>query len=149
MSALPHDRPGPRRVPAPHIPEAHHDERSLGELFSELMTEARTLVKQEVELAKTEMTQKASVAGKNAAMIGAGGVVALIGSLPLVAAMVIGLGHLIGYGWAALLVGAVITGIGAFLAMKGINTLKATSLAPVETKEQLQETKIWIRDQRT
>jgi hypothetical protein len=124
------------------------DDRSLGSLFSELVTETRTLIRQEVDLAKTEMTQKATVAGKNAGKIAAGGVVAFIGSLPLVAALVIGLGHLIGYGWAALLVGLVITGIGAFLVMNGIKTMKATSLAPVETKAQLQETKQWLQDQR-
>lgn len=146
MSALPHDRMGPQRVP--DAPGLHHDQRSLGELFSELLRETRTLAKQEVELAKTEMTQKATVIGKNAAMVGAGGVIALIGSLPLIAAMVIGLGHLIGYGWSALLIGAVITAAGAFLAMKGIKTMKATPLAPVETKAQLQETKQWIREQR-
>jgi hypothetical protein len=136
MSAVPNDR------------FQQHDDRSIGELFSELMTEARTLVRQEVDLAKTEMTQKATVAGKNAGKIAAGGVVALVGSLPLVAALVIGLGHLIGYGWAALLVGAVITGIGAFLVMNGIKTMKATSLAPVQTKAQLQETKQWLQDQK-
>jgi hypothetical protein len=142
MSAFPNERPGPRRVPEPH------DDRSLGELFGELVTEARTLVRQEVDLAKTEMTQKATVAAKSGAKVAAGGVVALIGSLPLVAALVIGLGHLIGYGWAALIVGAVITGIGAFMAMNGIKTMKATSLAPVETKAQLQETKQWLQDQK-
>jgi drug/metabolite transporter (DMT)-like permease len=117
-------------------------------LFGELMTEARTLVRQEVDLAKTEMTQKATVAAKSGAKVAAGGVVALIGSLPLVAALVIGLGHLIGYGWAALIVGAVLTGIGAFMAMNGIKTMKATSLAPVQTKAQLQETKQWLQDQK-
>ena len=40
------------------------DDRSLGELFSELAQETSTLVRQEVNLAKTEMTQKASRAGK-------------------------------------------------------------------------------------
>jgi len=39
-------------------------DRSLGELFSELSQETNTLIRQEVNLAKTEMSQKASRVGK-------------------------------------------------------------------------------------
>ena len=45
------------------------DERTLGEMFAELSRETRTLVQQELELAKTELTEKASAMGKGAAFI--------------------------------------------------------------------------------
>ena len=41
------------------------DDRSIGELFSELSRETTALLRQEVQLAKVEMTQKASRVGKN------------------------------------------------------------------------------------
>ena len=47
-----------------------HDSRtdlSLGELFGDLTRDMSALVRQEVQLAKTEMTQKASKAGKDIA----------------------------------------------------------------------------------
>src|SRR5918998_1553218 len=49
------------------------DDRSLGELFTELAQETSTLVRQEVNLAKTEMSQKASTAGRHAGVLAAGG----------------------------------------------------------------------------
>ena len=56
------------------------DDRSLGELFSELAQETSTLVRQEVQLAKTEMGQKASRVGKDVGFLAAGGAVAYAGS---------------------------------------------------------------------
>jgi hypothetical protein len=71
------------------------EERSLGELFAELASETSTLVRQEFQLAKTELSQKAAHAGRNAGLIGAGGAVAYAGLLALVAAAIIGLGYFI------------------------------------------------------
>ncbi len=85
------------------------DERSLGELFSELATETSTLVKQEVALAQTELTQKAAKVGKNVGYLVVGGAVAYAALLSFVAALIIGLGGLLGRYWlAALIVGIVI-----------------------------------------
>ena len=40
------------------------EERSIGELFAQLASETTTLVRQEVQLAKLELSQKASQVGK-------------------------------------------------------------------------------------
>ena len=56
------------------------DDRSLGELFSELTQETRTLVRQEVDLAKSEMSQKASRLGKDIGFLAAGGLWLMRGS---------------------------------------------------------------------
>ena len=124
-----------------------NDQRSVGELFSELASETRTLIRQEMELARTEMTQKATRVGKDAGMIGAGGILAYMGAFFLLSAVVIGLGHLIGYGFAALIVGLVLVGVGAALAVKGKNDLKEASLSPDRTKETVKETKQWLKEQ--
>lgn len=121
-------------------------ERSLGELFKELVQEVTTLVRQEMTLAKTEMSQKAGRVGKHVAFLAAGGAVAYAGLLALVAALVLLLAQL-GMTWwlAALLVGVVVAGIGGALVMSGINALKHEDFTPRETMESLEEVKEDLR----
>lgn len=125
----------------------HAEEHTLGELFSELTTETRTLVRQELELAKTEMSQKAATVGKDVGLMTAGGVILYTGLLVLVAAAVIGLGYLIGYALSALIIGVLISGAGAAMALSARKDLQKTSLAPEETKKTMKETKTWIKAQ--
>ena len=124
-----------------------NENKSLGELFSELAAETRTLVRQEVSLAKTELTEKATFVGKNAAYAAAGGMVVLMGALPIIAGIVIALGHVIGYATSAFIVGVVLIIIGAVLTMKAVKALKSEPLAPVQTQNQLKETKQWATEQ--
>ncbi len=124
------------------------DERSLGELFAELAQETSTLVRQEVELAKTELSQTATRVGKDLALLAVGGAVAYAGFLALLAALAIGLGQL-GVPWwlAALIVGLVVVGVGYFLVQRGLNALKREDLAPRQTIESLKEDKEWAKAQ--
>ena len=123
------------------------DEKSLGQLFSELAVETRMLIRQEVDLAKTEVTAKVAFVGRNVAFAAAGAMVLLMGALPLLAALIIGLGHEIGYGWASLLVGVILVIAGAVLVSKAKNALQNGSLAPVETTAQIKETTQWAKEQ--
>ena len=123
------------------------DEKSLGQLFSELADETRTLVRQEIALAKTEVTQKAAFVGKNVGFAAAGAMVALVGVLPIIAGIVIALGHKIGYATSAFIVGVLITAVGAFLVTKALGALKKTPLAPEQTKAQVKETTQWMKEQ--
>jgi hypothetical protein len=128
-------------------PDLYEDRRSLGELFSELTSETRTLIRQEIELAKTELTEKAARAGKDAAVMTAGGVLIYAGLLVLLAAVVIGLGHLIGYGWSALIVGLLVAGAGVAMVLSGKKDLQKTSMTPDRTKRSIKETKLWLKEQ--
>ena len=123
------------------------EERSIGELFAELARETSTLVRQEVQLAKTEMTQKASQVGKDAGMIGAGGAVAYAGLLAIIAGIIFGLGELIPLWVAALLVGVVVGGIGYVIIQRGLGALKRADLTPRETINSLKEDTEWAKDQ--
>lgn len=123
------------------------DERSIGELFAELATETSTLVRQEVQLAKTEITQKVTSAGKDVGMIGAGGALAYAGLLALIAAVIIGLGQLIPMWLSALIVGLVVVGIGYMLIQSGLTALKRIDPTPRETIESLKEDKEWVKEQ--
>src|SRR5436305_15048897 len=123
------------------------DDRSLGELFSELTRETSTLIRQEVELAKTEMSHKAARIGKDVGFLAAGAAVAYAGFLALVACAIIALAHLVPWWFSALLVGLVVLGIGAFLVWTGLEELKRTSLAPTKTIQTLQEDAQWAKRQ--
>lgn len=123
------------------------DERSLGELFSELTRETSTLVRQEVQLAKTEMTQKVTSIGKDAGMIAAGVAVAYAGLLGIIAGLIFVLALLIPLWLSALLIGAIIVAVGYFLIQRGISGIKRTGLTPNKTIESLKEDKEWASQQ--
>jgi Na+/melibiose symporter-like transporter len=126
------------------------DERSLGDLFSDLSRETTTLVRQEVQLAKAELTQSATEAARGIGMLAAGGAVAYAGLLFLLLAIVSGL---IEAGWdawlAALIVGVVVVAIGAFLVLRAREALKPANLAPQKTVETLKEDAAWAKEQIT
>ena len=124
------------------------DERSLGDLLSELSRETGQLVRKEVELATTEMTSKAKKAGADAAMMAAGGALAHAGLLVLIAAVVLGLAQLGVTPWlSALLVGLVTIGIGYVLVNRGIASMKRITITPMQTVETLKEDARWTTRQ--
>jgi hypothetical protein len=127
--------------------ERKAEEQSLGDLFAELSRETSTLVRHEVTLAKSELAEKASVAGRNIGFLAAGGAVAYAGFLVLLAAAVIGLDAFMPAWLAALIVGLVVAAIGYFLVQKGLNTLNNMELAPRETIQSLKEYKEWLQQQ--
>lgn len=123
-------------------------DRSLGELFADLAEQTGTLVRKEVELARVEMTQKATRVGKDIGFLAVGGAVAYAGLLALIATAVLGLGAAGIQLWlAALLVGLVVLGVGYLLIQRGISALKREELAPRQTIETLKEDKEWAKEQ--
>lgn len=130
--------------------QARKDDRSLGELFGELARETGTLVRQEVQLAQTELTQTASRVGRDLGMLAVGGLVAYAGVLALLAAAVLGLVAAGLDAWlAALVVGLVVAVIGAVLVRRGLDALKRADLAPRQTVETLKEDAQWAKEQVT
>ena len=123
------------------------DDRSLGELFAELAQETSTLVRQEMNLAKTEMSQKASRAGKHVGALAAGGAVAYAGLLAILAGLIVLLDEVMPLWLSAFLVGVVVALVGYLLVRRGLDALKREDLAPRETIETLKEDKEWAKDQ--
>jgi fatty acid desaturase len=124
------------------------DERSIGELLGDLMQQTGTLVRQEVKLATTELSDKASRVGKDIGALAVGGAVAYAGFLALLAAIIIGLGQL-GLPWwiAALIVGVVVVAIGGFMVQKGLTALKHQNMMPQQTITSLKEDQTWAKEQ--
>jgi xanthine/uracil permease len=133
--------------------EALREERSIGQLLKELRDETTTLLRQEVDLAKTEMGEKAARTGKSLGALAMGGGVAFLGALALLAAVVYGLTSILNQFmsvgvaiWLApLIVGLVLASIGYSLVQKALATLKQESLTPQRTTQTLQENKEWLK----
>lgn len=129
------------------------DERSIGQLLKELTQESSTLLKQEMNLAKTEMSEKASRVGANLGEVAVGGAVAFLGAIALLLAAVYGLTSLLDQfmslgvaAWLApLIVGAVLAAVGYSLIKKALATLKQESITPQRTTQSLQENKEWLK----
>ena len=123
------------------------EERSLGELFSELASETSSLVKQEVSLAQTELTEKAITVGKDIGFLVVGGAVGYAALLSFTAAVIIGLSYFMPAWIAALIVGLIISVVAYLLVTSALTSLKKTSLAPRQTVETLKEDAQWLKDQ--
>lgn len=107
---------------------------SVGELVAHLSEQTSTLVRQELALAKAEMTQKGKAAGLGVGLFGGAGVIVVFGVGALVAAAIMGLA-LVVPGWlAAVIVGValfVVAGIAALLGKKEV--AQATPPVPQQT----------------
>ncbi len=116
-------------------------ERSVGDLFGQLTQDLALLVRQEAQLAKTEMQAKVSRATRHRVSLATGGIVALLGAIALTAARILLLVEPIGLDpWlAALLVGAVLAGVGYFMLQGGLRDLKQIDPAPRRTVESIKE----------
>jgi uncharacterized membrane protein YqjE len=126
---------------------AEKQDRSIGELFSELASETGLLIRQEVALAKVELTQKATRVGRNVGYLVLGGAVAYAALLALLASIVILLANVMSW-WVAALVVAVLVGIvAAVLISKALAALKNTDVAPRQTVETLKEDAQWAKQQ--
>ncbi|MEV8226941.1 phage holin family protein [Streptomyces sp. NPDC079167] len=118
---------------------------SVGELVGEISDDLARLVRSEIDLAKAEIKEEASRAGKAAGMLGgagyAGHLVLLLGSL----AAVFGLAHLVDLAWAALIVTAFWALVGAALFLTGRKRMRDVHVKPERTTETLKEDARWAR----
>jgi hypothetical protein len=121
-------------------------EQPIGELLKQLSQETTTLVRQELDLAKAEMTVKAKEGGKGAGMLGGAGVSGLL-ALGTLTATVIGLLDTAMKFWlAALIVTVIWAAIAAVLALQGRNKLKdAAPPVPEQTQESVKEDVQWAK----
>ena len=123
-------------------------ERSLGELFGQLSQDMTMLVRQEVQLARAEMSEKLSRLTTNLVSVVAGGFVAYVGALALVAALILALNDLANISpWvSALIVGAVLAIAGYAMLRRGLGELKRVDLAPRRTVENIKDDVQAIKD---
>lgn len=122
-------------------PSAAHvkaDNASLGELLGDVTRDLSTLMRQEVELAKAELKQSTSRAGKGAGMLAGAGIGGHFVLLFLSLALMWALGAIMPLGWSALIVAILWAIIAAVLASIGRKELKQIKGLP-QTGETLSE----------
>ena len=122
------------------------ENRPLGDLFGDLASDMSSLVRQEVQLAKLEIANKAKYVGRNVGYLVIGGAVAYAALLAIISAIIMLLAKVVP-GWgAALIVGAVVGGIGWLLIGKAMMALQQAELTPRETVETLKEDATWMKE---
>ena len=122
------------------------DRESIGELLGHLANNSAALVRDELTLAKREMSEKLDSFKDGVIVLAIGAVVGLMALLTLCAAVVIGLAQWVGAWQSALIIGGLLAVGAGVLALVGIGRLKRTSLKPEQTIETLEEDKEWLKE---
>ena len=123
-------------------------DRPVGELMGELAQQTSTLVKQELALARAELTEKGRTAGVGIGLVGGGGGLALFAFGALTAAVILLLDKAMAAWVAALLVAVVYGVVAAVLALRGKERIEeSTPPVPEQTIETLKEDVEWAKTQ--
>jgi Na+/melibiose symporter-like transporter len=130
------------------------EQSSIVYLFKKLRDDTATLVRDEISLAKTEISEKIASTSRNVGYLAAGALVAyaalmvilqglslLLRALFIAGGMSEASASLLGF----LIIGAVVGVIGAILILKSLNTLKKEPLTPTKTAETLKQDKEWVQ----
>ena len=119
---------------------------SVTELLGQLSKQTTRLVRQEVELAKAELQVKGKRAGIGAGMFGGAGIFGLYAVGALTAAAILGLATAVAAWLAALIVAAVLAGIGGVLALQGRREVEqAAPPMPEQATESVKEDVQWTK----
>jgi len=126
-------------------PEA---DTSLGELFSDLSTDMSALLRDELQLAKVELKEEITKAGRAGGMFGGAAFAGYMTIVLLSFAAAWGLAELMAVGWAFLIVGAVWGAAAAFLYLRGRDQLREVNPKPEQTIDTLKEDVQWAKNQK-
>ena len=122
------------------------DEPSLTPLFRRLGDDLRRLVRQEIDLARTELRANAQALSRNALLLCAGLAVGLLGLVVLFAFLLVCLGALLGNYWlSALLLGGLFFVVGAGIVLRSRSALRRTGVMPALARRSLEEDAAWLR----
>ena len=122
------------------------EDRPLPELMKTLADQTTTLVRQEIDLAKAEFSEKGKKAGLGAGMFGGAGVIGFLSLAALTAALIMAIDKATANWLAALIVGVVYAAIAGILALQGRNKVKeAGPPVPEQTVDSVKEDVQWAR----
>jgi len=121
-------------------------DQSVSDLVRQLTEQTKTLARQEIELAKAELTEKGKKAGLGAGMFGAAGVLGFVAFAVLTASAVLALATAVAPWLAALIVAVVYGAIAGGLALTGKKELQAaTPPVPEQTVDTVKEDVRWTK----
>jgi hypothetical protein len=119
---------------------------SIGNLITDLANQSAGLVRDEVALAKQEVSEKITSLRSGVVLIALGAFVGLVAALALCAAAIAGLAEYMEPWQAALLVGGVLALIAAIVVFVGLGQVKRVNLKPEVTIKTLEEDKEWLKE---
>lgn len=128
------------------MPEAQ-DNRGVGSLIGDLVEQVSSLMRTEIRLLRSEISDKFNIAISGLTELLAGAVLLMVALIVLVQALVVALAMWIGPGWAALLVGVVIALVGVILLRRGLANLEPSKLVPEQTTDQLAKDARVVKEQ--
>ncbi len=120
------------------------DSKSLGELVASATADLSSLMRQEVELAKLEITRDVKQAGKGAGAFGAAGVAAIFGVLFLSTAAAYAIGRGLNLGLGFLIVGVVYLLVAGAAALFGKSSVQKVG-PPEKTIETVKNDVAWAK----
>ena len=121
-------------------------DRSIGDLVSSLSSQTSTLVRQEIELAKAEVTERGKIAGKGAGMLAGAAVFGLLALGALTAGLIALLDKVVATWVAALIVMVLWLIVAAVLAKAGQAALKRVTPPAPQTVETVKEDIQWAKN---
>lgn len=142
-------REPPAAAPPPRVDgdSLRSEAEGIGSIISGLLKDLQDLVRAEVQLAKTELREDASAAGKAIAAIAGGALVGLVGFIFIMLAVTYLLNRWFPDWVSALIVGVVLALVALMLVMNGKSKLSAASLKPEQTIATLKEDQEWAKHQ--
>jgi uncharacterized membrane protein YqjE len=122
------------------------DDRGVSDLVKDLSQQTSTLVRQELELARAELTQTGKQAGIGLGMFGAAGLFGFFAFAALTTAIIAVLGTAMDTWIAALIVAAVYGAIAGVLALTGKNKVQDATPPVEQTTDSVKEDVRFVRE---
>ncbi len=129
--------------------EVPTDNRSLGDIISDLAQDLSLLMRQELDLAKAEVKQEVAKAGKAGGMLGGAGVASHLVLVFLSLALMFALGNVMDLGWSAVIVAGVWALVSGVLFAVGRQRMRQVEPKPERTVDSLKEDVEWLKNRGT
>jgi uncharacterized membrane protein YqjE len=127
---------------------AASDDRSLGDIVGDIAADLSSMVRSELELAKTEAKQEVAKAGRGAGLFGGAAISGWFALLFLSLFVMYLLDNAMGLEWAALIVFAVWAVAAAVMAVLGRKQMKSFDPKLATTQKTLKEDVQWAKNQK-
>lgn len=122
------------------------DDASIADVLSDIVSNIQNIIRSEVRLAKTEMTEEATAAGRAAGILVGGAALALYAVGFLLLAAVYALRGPVPDWAAALIVGLVVAAVGGVLIKVGLDRIKHVNPKPEQTIDSVKEDVRWVKE---
>jgi hypothetical protein len=121
------------------------NQRSVGQLFGDVVRDIQNIMRAEIRLARTEFSEKAKRAGKASGMLGIAGVTGGLAAACFVTACIAALALVMAVWLSALVVGIVLGLVAAGSFVTGRNRLRRVDPVPQRTIETLKDDIEWAK----